>query len=174
MLTIEEIREKAQVILRRFRVTLPPVPVDKIARDLGTTLRYSPFEGNLAGGVFRRGKEVIIGVNSVHHVTRQRFTIAHEIGHFLLHKGKEVHIDRDLKAHVNWRNPEAQRVVDPEEVEANRFAAELLMPYDMLIKDVGSIDADDENDLRELANKYVVSLQAMTIRISAAFLEKLV
>ena len=46
--------------------------------------------------------EAVIGVNSAHHINRQRFTIAHELGHFCLHKGKDVHIDRSFR--VNRRD----------------------------------------------------------------------
>lgn len=58
-------------------------------------VRYSPFEGELAGMLVRGDGQIVIGVNSLHPLNRQRFTIAHECGHLLLHKG-EFHVDRRL------------------------------------------------------------------------------
>ena len=117
---------------------------------------------------------VMIGVNSLHHLHRQRFTIAHECGHFVLHKGKRVHIDHAFRVNcrgatrVNPRNNLSSRAMDPEEIEANRFAAELLMPFDMIIDDLTArdLDIEDESELKVLADRYQVSVQALTFRIT--------
>lgn len=160
------LRQEATRILKQHRIKHPPVPVEEIAEVLGAQVRYSPFEGELAG-MLVRGEEGnrIIGVNSLHHINRQRFTIAHECGHLLLHKG-DVHIDRSFR--VNRRDAESSKAINPEEIEANRFAAELLMPYDMIAADLRDhlIDIEDEDAIKELAQKYQVSLQAMTHRIT--------
>lgn len=57
---------------------------------------------------------------------------------------------------------------DPDEIEANRFAAELLMPYDIIFADLATrhIDVEDDYQIRELADKYGVSAQSMTHRIT--------
>lgn len=161
----QAIKEEAARILKKYRIKNPPVPVEEIAAALGAHVRYSPFDGELAGMLIRRQGQTIIGVNSLHHINRQRFTIAHECGHLLFHKG-DVHIDRSFR--VNRRNPVSSQAVDPEEIEANRFAAEILMPYDMIMKHLieYDIDIEDEEELRGLADKYQVSLQAMTHRIT--------
>ena len=106
----------------------------------------------------------VIGVNSAHHFNRQRFTIAHECGHLILHKGKDVHIDRSFR--VNRRDERSAQAVDPIEIEANRFAAELLMPFSMIQNDIVEFDIEDDEVLEDLANKYQVSLQALTFRIN--------
>lgn len=158
---------KAQVsrLLEEHGIKKPPVPVEAIARAGGAEIRYSPFEGDISGMVFRDNARVVIGVNSLHHPNRQRFTIAHEIGHMLLHKGVEVHVDRAFR--INLRNDVSSKAVDPEEIEANRFAAELLMPEHMLVGDLKGrvIDFENEDDLRRFAVKYRVSLQAFTFRL---------
>ena len=58
--------------------------------------------------------------------------------------------------------------MDPDEIEANRFAAELLMPFDMIMSDLKErgFDVEDEQELKELAHKYQVSVQALTLRIT--------
>ena len=160
------LRKQAQSLLEDHGVEKPPIPVDNIAQSLGARLSYSPFDGDLAGMLIREGDDTVIGVNSLHHINRQRFTIAHECGHLVLHKGKDVYIDRSFR--VNWRDQVSAQATDPEEIEANRFAAELLMPYQMLLDDLVEydIDIEDERDLKELAQKYQVSVQALTHRIS--------
>ena len=113
--------------------------------------------------------EIVIGVNSLHHINRQRFTIAHECGHLLLHKGKDVHIDKTFR--VNRRDELSSKAVDPDEIEANRFAAELLMPYDMIVDDIVDyeLDMEDDEELAELAKRYQVSVQALTHRVTNLF-----
>ena len=116
--------------------------------------------------LIRSDDKTVIGVNSLHHTNRQRFTIAHECGHLLLHKGKDVHIDRSFR--INRRDEVSSQAIDHKEIEANRFAAELLMPYDMIMSDLVEydIDIEDEEELRGLADKYQVSVQALTHRIT--------
>jgi Zn-dependent peptidase ImmA (M78 family) len=153
-------------LLRELEIEKPPIPVEAIARSLGAQIRYSPFEGDISGMVFRDKEQMVIGVNSLHHPNRQRFTIAHEIGHLLLHKGTEVHVDRTFR--VNLRNDVSSKAVDPDEIEANRFAAQLLMPEHFLSRDLKGqeIDIEKEDELRLLASKYRVSLQALTFRLT--------
>ncbi|MGH8579707.1 MAG: ImmA/IrrE family metallo-endopeptidase [Gammaproteobacteria bacterium] len=160
----KEIRQKAETLLSRHRIAAAPIPVEEIAAAEGARVRYSPFEGELAGMLVRGHGQTVIGVNSLHHPNRQRFTIAHELGHLLLHKD-EVHIDRSFR--VNRRDEVSSLAVDPDEIEANRFAAELLMPYNLVMADLleCEIDLEDEDEIRRLAKKYEVSLQAMTHRI---------
>ena len=45
---------------------------------------------------------MLLAVNSSHHINRQRFTLAHELGHFFLHEDMEEHVDQNLR--VAWRN----------------------------------------------------------------------
>lgn len=165
--TARELRPIAQRLLKKAGVSKPPVPIDAIAESLGATVRYSPFRGELAGMLIRdkESKRTVIGVNSLNHVNRQRFTIAHECGHLLLHKGKPAYIDRSFR--INRRDGVSSQATDADEIEANRFAAELLMPYNMILDDLLEYqpDIEDEDELRGLADKYAVSLQAFTFRI---------
>ena len=143
------------------------MPIAAIASTLGATIRYAPFKGELAGMLIREDAEgsAVIGVNSLHHSNRQRFTIAHECGHLRLHKGRRTYVDRSFR--INRRDDVSSQATDAEEIEANRFAAELLMPYKMIQEDIVTYrpDIEDEDELRELADRYGVSLQALTLRI---------
>jgi Zn-dependent peptidase ImmA (M78 family) len=155
-------------MLQEHRIESAPVPVDQIARKLGAEVRYIPFQGqgSVSAMLFRDKTHKVIGVNSLHHPNRQRFSIAHEIAHLLLHKGKELHVDRTI--FLNLRDDVSSQAVDPDEIEANRFAAELLMPKNLILKDVkqADIDLENEDDLLDLARRYRVSIQALTFRLA--------
>src|SRR5258708_5589116 len=164
MLEIKKIREKVEALLKQNRIHKPPVPVEKIAARLGLDVRSAPLDGDLSGVLVRNDGEVYIGVNSLHHMNRRRFTIAHELGHFALHRGIRMHVDRDFR--VNWRDDDSSKAVDPEEMEANRFAAELLMPTHLLLKDIEGLKRFDRGTVNLLSRRYRVSPQAMGIRLA--------
>jgi Zn-dependent peptidase ImmA (M78 family) len=113
----------------------------------------------------REGDKAILGVNRSHHLNRQRFTIAHEIGHYLLHEGDRIFVDRTYN--VSMRSSTSSLGTDTEEIEANTFASHLLVPDEFLAKDPDAVDIDmeDEDSIRRLARKYRVSPQAMTFRL---------
>jgi Zn-dependent peptidase ImmA (M78 family) len=159
------LRREAVRLLERFGVLAPPVPIDVIARNLGAEVRFLPYEGELAGMLARTDDRVVIGVNSLHHRNRQRFTIAHEIAHLLLHD-LETHFDRNFR--VRHRDAVSSAAVDDHEIEANRFAAELLMPHAMLLADLdeAGIDVEQLCDIAPLARRYSVSKQAMMHRVA--------
>ena len=153
-------------LLEECGIDAVPVPVEVIAECLGAQIRYSPFDGELAGMLVRHDDgQAVIGVNSANHINRQRFTIAHECGHLRLHKGKDVYIDRSFRVNVCRRDEQSAQATDPEEIEANRFAAELLMPRDRILEDIVEFDIEGDKELKALADKYVVSVQALTSRV---------
>jgi len=158
------IRETVEQLLRKSRISKPPVPVERIAEHQGLEIRLAPYEGDLSGALVRTERETFIGVNSNHHPNRQRFTVAHELAHFLLHRGLRLHVDK--KIWVNWRDDESSKAVRWEEIEANQFAAELLMPTGFLIRDINRLGRIDASTVQFLARKYRVSPQAMDIRLN--------
>ena len=108
---------------------------------------------------------MVIAVNPAHHPNRQRFTIAHELGHFFFHAGIEEHVDKDFR--VSWRRTaDSPPGVDWQEITANRFAAELLMPTRFLTSDLDTIRNIDKRAVTLLALRYKVSPEAMKIRLS--------
>ena len=70
---------------------------------------------------------------------------------------------------VLFRNSRSAKGEDPKEIEANNFAAELLMPQELLEKELskGRIDLDDGESLEKLAKRFGVSVQALMIRLTA-------
>lgn len=154
-------------MLKRGRVRRAPVPIEKLAAILGVEIRYRPFSGELYGMVHRgRDGSAVIGVNSSDATSRQRFTVAHELGHLLLHEDTSLHIDERFP--IGLRTRISGLAVDEREVEANQFAAELLMPLEFVRKDVDFLRGTDVDvAIAKLARKYKVSIEAMTIRLSA-------
>lgn len=153
-------------LLLQAGVTEPPVPVEQLARMAGAIVRYVPFEGELSGMLYQEEGQSVIGVNALHSPTRQRFSIAHELGHLRLHQGRKLHVDRNFR--TLHRDEHSAQGTDPEEVEANDFAAELLMPSAWLERDLANYEFDYEQDdvLHTLAERYRVSLQALMFRLT--------
>lgn len=147
-----------------------PVDVEQVADYLGIAVRKTPTEDEVSGFIFRQpGGATIIGLNSLHHPNRQRFTLGHEIGHFVLHDHdlEEVHVDKFV---LQFRDATSSNGDNSKEIEANRFSAELLMPKAFLESDVqefGLHDLHDDNTIKQLAKKYQVSVQAMTTRLTS-------
>jgi Zn-dependent peptidase ImmA (M78 family) len=163
---------EARKILERLEIKQPPIPVDKVARFLGAQIRYSPLDGEISGLIYIREGMPIIGVNSLHPPNRQRFTIAHECGHLVLHRhliSREIHVDK--KFAVLRRDNKSATGVEQIEIQANRFAAELTMPRAFLLRALGnhSIDIDDSSLVNRLATEFKMSVDAMRIRMTNLF-----
>ena len=154
----------ATKILDELGIEKAPVPVEEVARSLGADVVYRAFEGDVSGMVYRDRSEKLIGVNSSHAPNRQRFTVAHEVGHLVLHKGTPVFVD-SFEGRINWRDGASAK----EESEANAFAAELLMPRAFVDREVEQ--AMDDQPLSptrligDMAKTFKVSQQSMKYRL---------
>jgi Zn-dependent peptidase ImmA (M78 family) len=159
------LEEKVAKILRRHNVLRPPVPVGDLAYAEGIDVRLAPTAMNISGALIRSSNgKVLIALNDAHHANRQRFTIAHELGHFFLeHNGLGTHIDADFT--INLRNEVSAEATDSNEIHANAFAAELLMPKTFILRDICDFLPLDAAAIAKLARRYGVSEQAMTIRL---------
>lgn len=163
---VAEARRRARKLIVQFEIKTPPVPVDRIAKELGIRVQYAPFDGELSGMAFVKDGKPIAGVNSLHHPNRQRFTLAHEVAHILLDRNlieSEVHVDRGSLR----RDTLASAGVDPVEIAANAFASELLMPEQLLEAVLGGrpVDLEDDDLIASLAKRFKVSEAAMRYRL---------
>jgi Zn-dependent peptidase ImmA (M78 family) len=158
----------AAQFLARHAVTQPPVAVEVIAQAEGILVVRHRFEdGDVSGMLYRDDDRHVIGVNSAHPKPRQRFTIAHELGHRALHPGREIILDVPVR--VNLRDKTSSMATDIEEIEANAFAAALLMP-DKMIRDLvsrlpASKRREPDDTATALADVFKVSTSAMNFRL---------
>ena len=163
----KKIEKTARNILSLLNIDEAPVPVDKIAIQRG--LKIVPYElGEDVSGVLVMDNGVnTIGYNPEQPEVRQRFTIAHELGHFELHKSHTgIFIDKSFR--VQFRNSDSATGEYLQEQEANAFAAALLMPEDFLIREIekNGYHLSMEESIHALAETFNVSSMAMTYRIA--------
>lgn len=138
--------------------TRPVVDVVDLARSLGArVVATRVFDPALSGMLIELDEGPVIAVNSCHPTERQRFTVAHELGHLLLgHHGSLCH-ERSPKT-----DAEAVRSYDrTDETRANAFAAELLMPEERVRAFVA------RGNLAYAAASLQVSKAALTYRMMA-------
>ena len=110
----EAVRARLETVSSSDGHLTVPVDPEKIAEQFGLEVVRAPLENNVGGFILKKNGEVVrIYVNSNDSQERQKFTLAHEIGHYWLHRD-----DGELST----------RGTDPVERWANSFAAELIMP----------------------------------------------
>lgn len=142
----------ARKIAEQKLLTRIPLDVVALAQALGLKVSKEPMAEHMSGYLRRTADGWVLGVNSLHHRNRQRFTIAHEIGHYMLHRDHSSFEDGLLFRKDANKNPQ--------ETEANQFASFLLMPkfeFQSALATEG-IDA--------VAAKFGVSRQAAEYRIN--------
>ena len=155
----------AREILRRTGGAIP-VDVEAIARAHDIAVRRAEFEEGVSGMLVIKDGQAVIGINARHHPNRQRFSLAHELGHYVLHREvASVFVDA---APVFFRDETSADGSVRQEIEANAFAAELLLPEAALREQLGGrpVDALDDLAVRRLAARFGVSAQALTIRLT--------
>jgi Zn-dependent peptidase ImmA (M78 family) len=164
--------DRAVTVLRKYGIDQPPIPVDDIADLVGALIVRNNFDGTESGFTLREGNRIIIGVNTRTSRKRQRFTIAHEIGHVILHQNPLI-VDHSVR--MDWRDDVSSLGTEKQEIEANAFGASLLMPQDMVIaraKEYSSRAPRSvagtswrERLISELAREFDVSTEAMGFRL---------
>jgi Zn-dependent peptidase ImmA (M78 family) len=154
-------------VLRKTGVTSAPIPVHLVAQRLGLVLEAASFGDDVSGVLVIDGDRAVIGYNSSHSPTRQRFSIAHEIGHYTLHRADST-LFIDQRYFAAFRDRGSASGADKRERQANAFAAALLMPSELVLREVEHrhFDLGDEDGLRGLAEAFQVSVQAMVYRLT--------
>lgn len=171
-MTIKYARTQAEKLIERLNIDVNSLPVDvkKIAKSLNLIVTFANLGDNVSGLLISDGINAQVVVHEGDGAKRQRFTIAHEIGHYFLQhqfeEGEHVHVDRGH--YISQRGPKSSDGTDLKEIEANQFAASLLMPTKLIrekLREFGDGPLLDYH-VTSLAETFEVSEQAMTIRLT--------
>jgi Zn-dependent peptidase ImmA (M78 family) len=169
-MSVRSARRHAEALAESCGFTKPPVDLERVAKQLGLSIASADLGADVSGLLISKGDASIIAVQAKDPPNRKRFTIAHEIGHFYLRHqfepGEHVHVDR---GHViTPRNSRSSTGEDLKEIEANQFAACLLMPSTLIESRIKALRLTSlrEDHVTLLASEFEVSEQAMTIRLS--------
>lgn len=148
---------RARQILEDFGLSnVSDVDLRDLAFDLGLIVEARSIRGS-EGRLIRRGKRAIAIVDAGITVRgKRRFVVAHELGHYELHSETPVFVCNQA-AFLDWHRHR------PAETEANRFAAELLMPRTRFLQD-GRASPTSLDVVGDLAEAYCVSLTAAAFR----------
>lgn len=176
----ELIERTAQKVLRDAGALTIPIDLDRVLRDLNVRVHEEDMDDETAGVLIVKGEQRHVLVNKDHSSNRRRFTVAHELGHLVLHddegngdeSGERMYIDRQIRVYQRVGEPtsavyqqEGSQTTIEQEREANFFAACLLMPAHHVTLAAQERDLFDEVSVASLARSFEVSEQAMYIRL---------
>ncbi|WP_196588042.1 ImmA/IrrE family metallo-endopeptidase [Aliivibrio fischeri] len=156
------IKSSFETVLDYMKANMP-VDLRKLCNDLDIELSYVTMDDDISGEIeCRKDGSFAINVNKNHHPNRQRFTIAHELGHFIHHRSLIGDGIDDNKAYrsVNQGKYFNQNISIAHEREANTFAASLLMPKEMVAK-----CKHEHMSTIDMAEYFKVSQAAMSYRL---------
>lgn len=167
-MSIARAKKQAERLIEQMGIakTQSHVDVEAIAHKLGLAVVRMPLGDDISGMLVTKAGSTTICIANDQPANRQRFTIAHEVGHHVLRHlfaGEHVHVDR-----VIMRNSSSSEGTDLREIEANQFAASLLMPAEMVHHHLQGLKSQYiEAVVRQLAKQFKVSEQAMAFRLSS-------
>lgn len=151
-------------IVKSF-MTSAPVDLNELFVELG--LKYEKtfdLDDDISGEIERMSQDhFVIRTNASQSNIRQRFTAAHELGHYILHKlllGSGVDDSKAYRSDLVNGNFQNKNIKKRHETEANRFASVVLMP-DPLV----NAEFEKTSSINDLATTFQVSERAMEIRL---------
>ena len=151
-----------------------PVDVEGLPEKMGIQFRKAFLPREISGMLERWEDTFLITVAANDPHTRQRFTLAHELGHYMLHRKL---IGAGLDDDRAYRSTEAGKyhntLIGPrEETEANRFAANLLMPVELIAREWNARNrVISQNVVEEMATLFKVSKKSMEIRLENSIIQ---
>lgn len=136
-----------------------PIRLPDLARMLGVKVKAATLAPGISGEIRPEGEGFVIRVNRHDPAKRQRFTVAHELAHFILHRDD---IGNGIRDDVLYRS----NLSDRREAQANRLAADILMPKNLLDDARGEAEEKGVGDIAlYLADQFAVSEAAMRIKL---------
>lgn len=163
---MKNVENEVESLLSSLSLSTYPLPIEDICARLGLVVKPYDLGESVSGMLVLEGDRGFIGVNPTESKVRNRFTIAHELGHFILHRNQGRNLFVDTKVH--FRDYNSSTGIHRLEREANAFAASILMPRKFVLSEVrsGEYDLNNDSHVSKLAKKFNVSSVAMSIRLS--------
>ncbi|MCE9650010.1 MAG: ImmA/IrrE family metallo-endopeptidase [Parvibaculum sp.] len=160
---LANVEPQERVILDKY-LSDYPVKLGQLAKELGVTVKISSLGTGLSGQISREGNHYVIRVNRSEARERQRFTIGHELAHYLLHRHVIDSSPDGIRDTVLYRSGAPERI----EYEANRLAADIVMPLPLVERELRNCFGGivTEATIESLASRFEVSKAAMEIRLS--------
>jgi Zn-dependent peptidase ImmA (M78 family) len=160
----DRIEDKYSQVVSKVTATCP-VKIGQLAKDLGIAVKVASMRVGISGQITKETGKYIIRVNRHEARERQRFTIAHELGHFFLHRSLIDSSPEGIVDSVLYRSGAPERI----EFEANRLGADLIMPHELVKKKLKEEfnEIVTEATIARLAAVFEVSKAAMEIRLAA-------
>jgi Zn-dependent peptidase ImmA (M78 family) len=153
-----------------------PIDLDELAKKLDIDVKYSILKSNISGKINYNvvDDKAIIYINSNEYPLRQRFSLAHELSHYIY----DINFSEDAEIEDNDQTLFRNDIINPIENRANRYAAKLLMPKKLFVRETDKIKndlfPDEDNKIRipniykiveKLSNTFKVSIPAVIIRL---------
>lgn len=165
------IKTAVDLILKKMGLTDKyPIPIVRIAQEMGFAVYQQPIsDKNLSGYIAISGdlkerypSDKIISVSQDESLGHKRFTIAHELAHFLFD-----FYPGEMSEYYDTYQTDAIHAESPEEKRANQFAAYLLMPEDIFnkVNDHVKVEGDLYETVNRLAKEFQVSATAARLHI---------
>jgi Zn-dependent peptidase ImmA (M78 family) len=164
MILYKKIEEQTFNILSELKINTPnKIDVFKIAEYLGVDVKPAKLDSSISGLFVIKEQKPYIRYNDSEAPQRQKFTIAHELGHYVLHKDIPLFVEKNEA--VLYRNMDSTTGELLKEKEANSFAASLLMPKFMIDEQIENIP-NGKDPVIHLSEVFKVSSQAMYYRLN--------
>ncbi|MBZ9731186.1 ImmA/IrrE family metallo-endopeptidase [Salegentibacter sp. JZCK2] len=166
----EKIEILAVELLGQFGYMEAPIPIKKLIKNLGIEIKPEYLGDEISGLLVIEDKRTIIGYNSSEPTVRQRFTLAHELGHHILHRSESSN-EKLFVDKIMYRKNFTSKKEKKQEMEANVFASRILMPENLVKSEfnkiLDSLDHLTEEDIiNRMASIFKVSSISMTYRLS--------
>ena len=158
----------ANTLLAKRGVTAPPVNVRQLAELEGITFDVAELDHSAPGFRLWYPERHLLVLNTLHDVVHQRFMIAHALGQHLLDSSFEDIVIYDTLEYFSLTPIEGlPSIFATPNLEANAFAEAVLMPKAFLDRDFDEwrVDVHDDAGMRKLANRYQVTVAALTLRL---------
>lgn len=156
---------QARSVADEFGLVSEPVDPEPVASKLGVIVVRQPTAPDVSGMLLRRDGRLVIGLNSNQPPARQRFALAHCLGHLKLHRSRDLILDTAARYSLGSL---PSMPTDREEAEANRFAAGLLAPESAVRRAAVETSFTTGTELVEiLAERFGMTVPAMGYRLMA-------